>query len=62
VYPSARSRSGATRLPEGASFQPMFDKMEREANQFAAELLMPDPSCRSLVDELSPRFSRGCMF
>jgi hypothetical protein len=35
-----------------------IQQMEREANQFAAELLMPEPSCRTLVEEFSPRFSK----
>lgn len=35
-----------------------IQQMEREANQFAAELLMPAPSCRTLVEEFSPRFSK----
>jgi Zn-dependent peptidase ImmA (M78 family) len=32
-------------------------QMEREANQFAAELLMPAPACRALVEQYSPSFS-----
>jgi len=40
--------------------QPLLNiqQMEREANQFAAEVLMPDPICRTLVEEFSPRFSK----
>jgi hypothetical protein len=35
-----------------------IQQMEREANQFAAELLIPALSCRALVEEFSPRFSK----
>jgi Zn-dependent peptidase ImmA (M78 family) len=32
--------------------------MEREANQFAAELLMPAAACRALVERFWPTFGR----
>ncbi len=44
--------------PEARAISINIQQMEREANQFAAELLMPAPSCRALVEEFSPRFSK----
>jgi len=44
--------------PETRGFSINIQQMEREANQFAAELLMPALSCHTLVEEFSPRFSK----
>ena len=43
--------------PEQREFSFDIQQMEREANQFAAELLMPAASCRALIEEFSPRYS-----
>src|SRR6266567_3659484 len=51
--------TGRIYLPERAdlaSSLPPFEQMEREANQFAAELLMPEETVRELLD----RYAASC--
>lgn len=43
--------------PSGSNVISDIRQMEREANQFAAELLMPASACRALVEQYSPSFS-----
>jgi hypothetical protein len=49
--------TGRIYLPERAdlaSSLPPYEQMEREANQFAAELLMPEEAVRELLDRYTP--------
>lgn len=49
-----------TSVVETKTYAPLIDKeqMEREANQFASELLMPADACEKLTKHYSRRFSR----
>lgn len=43
---------------EAYNLEKEIQRIEREANQFAAELLMPEPVCRALMEKYSRDFSR----
>jgi Zn-dependent peptidase ImmA (M78 family) len=47
-----------TRAAEDLSLAGDVERMEREANEFAAELLMPAPVCKRLVEEYEPDYGR----
>lgn len=47
-----------TRAAEDLSLAGDVDRMEREANEFAAELLMPAQVCERLVEDYEPKYGR----
>ena len=47
-----------TRAAEDLSLAGDVERMEREANEFAAELLMPARVCERLVEALEPKYGR----
>lgn len=47
-----------TRAAADLSLAGDVERMEREANEFAAELLMPAPVCERLIEEYGPKYGR----